>query len=169
MKNKTKAVAFMGLCTALALVLAYVEAVLPPLFPAVPGIKMGLPNIILVFLLYRRGAIPAAVVSLLRILLVSVLFGNGMALLYSLAGGALSLLVMLLLRRLGFLSAVGVSVAGGVTHNIGQILMAMLLLDTTQLGYYLVVLTVTGTVAGVLIGLCGAALIRKNPEKLLFF
>ena len=169
MKNKTKAVAFMGLCTALALVLAYVEAVLPPLFPAVPGIKMGLPNIIIVFLLYRRGAIPAAVVSLLRILLVSVLFGNGMALLYSLAGGALSLLVMLLLRRLGFLSAVGVSVAGGVTHNIGQILMAMLLLDTTQLGYYLVVLTVTGTVAGVLIGLCGAALIRKNPEKLLFF
>ncbi len=169
MKNKTKAVAFMGLCTALALVLAYVEAVLPPLFPAVPGIKMGLPNIIIVFLLYRRGAIPAAVVSLLRILLVSVLFGNGMALLYSLAGGALSLLVMLLLRRLGFLSAVGVSVAGGVTHNIGQILMAMLLLDTTQLGYYLVVLTVTGTVAGVLIGLCGAALIRKIPEKLLFF
>ncbi|MBP3381700.1 MAG: Gx transporter family protein [Clostridia bacterium] len=159
----------MGLCTALALVLAYVEAVLPPLFPAVSGIKMGLPNIIIVFLLYRRGAIPAAVVSLLRILLVSVLFGNGMALLYSLAGGALSLLVMLLLRRLGFLSAVGVSVAGGVTHNIGQILMAMLLLDTTQLGYYLVVLTVTGTVAGVLIGLCGAALIRKIPEKLLFF
>lgn len=169
MKNKTKAVAFMGLCTALALVLAYVEAVLPPLFPAVPGIKMGLPNIIIVFLLYRRGAIPAAVVSLLRILLVSVLFGNGMALLYSLAGGALSLLVMLLLRRLGFLSAVGVSVAGGVTHNVGQILMAMLLLDTTQLGYYLVVLTVTGTVAGVLIGLCGAVLIRKIPEKLLFF
>lgn len=159
----------MGLCTALALVLAYVEVLLPPLFPAVPGIKIGLPNIIIVFLLYRRGAVPAAVVSLLRILLVSVLFSNGMALFYSLAGGILSLLIMMLLRRLRFMSAVGVSVAGGVTHNVGQILMAMLLLDTTQLGYYLVVLTVTGTVAGIVIGLCGALLIRKIPEKLLFF
>lgn len=169
MKNKSKSVAFMGLCTALALVLAYVEVLLPPLFPAVPGIKIGLPNIIIVFLLYRRGAVPAAVVSLLRILLVSVLFSNGMALFYSLAGGILSLLIMMLLRRLRFMSAVGVSVAGGVTHNVGQILMAMLLLDTTQLGYYLVVLTVTGTVAGIVIGLCGALLIRKIPEKLLFF
>lgn len=159
----------MGLCTALALVLAYVEVLIPPLFPAVPGIKIGLPNIIIVFLLYRRGVMPAAVVSLLRILLVSVLFGNGMALLYSLAGGILSLLVMTLLRRLQCMSAVGVSVAGGVTHNVGQILMAMLLLDTAQLGYYLVVLTVTGTIAGILIGLCGAVLIRKIPEKLLFF
>lgn len=169
MKNKSKSVAFMGLCTALALVLAYVEVLIPPLFPAVPGIKIGLPNIIIVFLLYRRGVMPAAVVSLLRILLVSVLFGNGMALLYSLAGGILSLLVMTLLRRLQCMSAVGVSVAGGVTHNVGQILMAMLLLDTAQLGYYLVVLTVTGTIAGILIGLCGAVLIRKIPEKLLFF
>lgn len=169
MKSKSKTVAFLGLCTALALVLAYVEALLPPLISAVPGIKMGLPNIIIVFLLYRRGSLPAAVVSIARMVLVVLLFGNGMSFLYSLAGGVLSLLIMVLLRRLQLLSAVGVSVAGGVAHNVGQIMMAMLLLDTTQLGYYLVVLTVTGTVAGVLIGLCGAALIRKIPEKLLYF
>ncbi len=169
MKNKTKSVAFLGLCTALALVLAYVEVLLPPLFPAVPGIKMGLPNIIIVFLLYRRNAASAIAVSLLRMVLVTFLFGNGMAFLYSLAGGILSLAVMMLLRRLQCMSVVGVSVAGGVLHNVGQILMAMLLLDTTQLGYYLVVLTVTGTVAGILIGLGGAALIREIPEKLLFF
>ncbi len=169
MKNKTKSVAFLGLCTALALVLAYVEVLLPPLFPAVPGIKMGLPNIIIVFLLYRRGIVPAITVSLLRMVLVTLLFGNGMAFLYSLAGGVLSLLIMLLLRRLHCVSVIGVSVAGGVMHNVGQILMAMLLLDTTQLGYYLVVLTVTGTIAGILIGLCGAMLIRKIPAKLLFF
>ena len=166
MINKSKTMAFVGACTALALILAYIEVIIPPLFPAVPGIKMGLPNIIIVFLLYRRGPAVAATVSLLRIVLVSLLFGNTMALMYSLAGGALSLLLMILLRRLRFLSTVGVSVAGGVAHNIGQILMAMWLLDTTQLGYYLAVLTVTGTVAGILIGLCGAVLIKRIPQKL---
>lgn len=167
-KNKSKAVAFMGLCTALALVLAYVEVLLPPLFAAVPGIKIGLPNIIIVFLLYRRGAVSAITVSALRLVLVSLLFGNGMAFLYSLAGAVLSLLAMILLRRLNCLSVVGVSVTGGVMHNVGQVAMAMLLLDTIQLGYYLVVLVVTGTIAGILIGLCGAMLIRKIPAKMLF-
>lgn len=167
MKNKSKTVAFIGMCTALALILAYVEILIQPLFPTLPGIKMGLPNIIIVFLLYRRGSLSAIGVSLLRILLVSLLFGNVMALLYSLAGGILSILVMILLKKLRFLSPVGVSVAGGVTHNVGQILMAMLLLDTVELGYYLVVLTVTGTVAGILVGLCGAILINKLPKKLI--
>lgn len=166
MKNRSKTVAFVGLCTALALILAYVEILIQPLFPSLPGIKMGLPNVMIVFLLYRRGGGTAIVVSLVRILLVSILFGNVMALWYSLAGAVLSLGVMILLRRLNWLSPVGVSVAGGVTHNVGQILTAMLLLDTVELGYYLVVLTVTGTVAGVLVGLCGALLVRKIPQKL---
>ncbi len=165
MKKKNKTVAFLGLCTALALILAYVEVLIQPLVPSIPGIKMGLPNIIIVFLLYRRGAVSAIWVSLLRIILVNMLFGNAMMLLYSLAGGILSLAVMILLRRLNLMSVVGVSVAGGVTHNVGQILMAMLLLETSELGYYLVVLTVTGTVAGILIGLCGSVMIKKIPEK----
>ncbi len=166
MPNKSKTVAFIGVCTALALVLAYIEAIIPPLVPSIPGIKMGLPNIIIVFLLYRRGPGVAITVSLLRIVLVSLLFGNTMALLYSLAGGTLSLLTMMGLRRLQCLSTVGVSVAGGVTHNVGQILMAMFLLQTAQLGYYLVVLIVTGTVAGILIGLCGTLLIKRIPHRL---
>lgn len=164
MKNHTKTIALMGACTAVALVLAYLEAILPPLFPAVPGIKMGLPNIILVFLLYRRGPAFASAVSLLRILLVSLLFGNAMMLLYSLAGGALSMLTMWLLSRSKRFSPVGVSVAGGVAHNIGQVLMAMLLLETPQLSYYLAVLTVSGTVAGILVGICGGLLIQKMPK-----
>ncbi len=168
MQKTSKTIAFLGLCTALALILAYVEALLPPLFAAIPGVKVGLPNIVLVFLLYRRGVPAAVTVSLLRIVLVTALFGNTMALFYSLAGGALSLLVMIPLRRLRFLSPVGVSVAGGVAHNVGQVLMAMLLLDTTELSYYLVVLTVTGVVAGVLIGLCGGLLIKKIPARLIF-
>lgn len=166
MTNKSKITAFVGVCAALAMVLAYIEVLLPPLFPAIPGIKIGLPNIIIVFLLYRRGPVFAAVVSLVRIIMVSMLFGNMMMFLYSLAGAAFSLVVMIILRRLDFLSTVGVSVAGGVAHNIGQILMAMLLLETTELGYYLVVLTVTGTISGVLIGLCGAMLIKRIPKNI---
>lgn len=167
MKKKSKTVAFGGICVALALIFAYIEVLIPPLFTALPGIKMGLPNIIIVFLLYRKGPVFAGIVSFVRILLVSMLFGNMMALMYSLAGGVLSLLVMIILRRLDFLSPVGVSVAGGVTHNIGQIIMAALLLETAELGYYLVVLAVTGTVAGIFIGLCGALLIKRIPAKLL--
>ena len=165
MKNQSKTTAFIGLCAALALLLAYVEVLLPPLFPALPGIKMGLPNIVIVFLLYRKGPGSAVLVSLVRILLSTMLFGNAMALLYSLAGGILSLLIMILLRRLHFLSTVGVSIAGGVFHNLGQILMAMFLLETRQLGYYLAVLIITGTIAGVVVGLCGSLLIRKIPMK----
>lgn len=165
--NRAKAVAVTGLCVALALILAYVEMLLPPLLTAVPGIKMGLPNVIIVFLLYRRSFKSAAVVSLLRIVLVGMLFGNAMSLLYSLAGGVLSLAVMALLRRVDRLSTVGVSVSGAVAHNVGQILMAMVLLETTELAYYLVVLTVSGTLAGVLIGLCGALLIKRIPETVL--
>ncbi|MBO7149163.1 MAG: Gx transporter family protein [Clostridia bacterium] len=165
MKNKAKNVAFLGLCTALALILAYVELLLQPLFPTIPGIKMGLPNIIIIFLLYKRGAVPAIWVSFLRMVLVSILFGNVMAFSYSLAGGFLSMLVMIVLKRLNLMSEVGVSVAGGVCHNIGQILMAMLLLETVELGYYMVILTVTGTIAGVLVGLCGSMLIKHTKKS----
>ncbi len=165
MHNKAKDTAFLGLCVALALGLAYIEVLLPPLFASVPGIKMGLPNIILIFLLYRRNFVSAAIVSLLRMVLVTLLFGNFMAFAYSLAGGVLSMAVMMLLKKLNFLSTTGVSVAGGVTHNVGQILMAMWLMNTAELGYYLIVLAVTGTIAGLLIGLCGSLLIHRVPTK----
>lgn len=165
MHNKVKDIAFLGMCISLALGLAYIEVLLPPLYTAVPGIKMGLPNIILVFLLYRRGVIPAATVSLARIALVALLFPNVTALMYSLAGGVLSMTVMAVLKRLNFLSVAGVSVAGAITHNVGQILVAMWLMNTTAVGYYLIVLAVTGTIAGIFIGLCGALLIRRIPNK----
>ena len=94
------------------------------------------------------------------------LFGNAMAFFFSVAGAFLSLLLMIILRRMSFLSTVGVSVAGAVAHNIGQILTAMLVLETVELGYYLVILTVSGTVAGIVIGLAGAMLIKKIPQKI---
>ena len=165
MRAATQKVAFLGLCTAVALVLAYVELLLPPLFAAVPGIKLGLPNIVIVFILYRFGLRYAATVSLVRILAVTLLFGNPMTLAYSIAGAVLSLAVMSLLKKMNFLSTVGVSVAGGVFHNIGQILVAMLLLRTAELGYYLIVLSVTGTISGILIGLCGGILAYRLKSK----
>ncbi len=163
MKNRSKRVAFLGCCTGIALVLAYVEVLLPPLFSAVPGIKLGLPNIAIIFLLYRFGLREAAAVSFVRIVIVSMLFGNPMVFAYSLAGAALSLCGMALLKMTDRLSTVGVSVAGGVLHNVGQILVAMLLLGTAELGYYLIVLAVTGTVAGIFIGLCAGLAIRRVP------
>ena len=166
MNKRNANIAFTGLCVALALVLAYVEILLQPLFPSIPGIKMGLPNIIIVFLLYRRGPLSAVAVSILRIFLVSMLFGNAMSLAYSLSGGILSLAVMILLKKSDLMSELGVSVAGGVTHNLGQILMAMLLLETASLGYYMAVLTVSGTIAGILVGLCGSILVKNIPKKM---
>lgn len=161
MKHQSKKIAFLGLCAGVALVLAYVEALLPPLYAAVPGIKLGLPNIAIIFILYRFGLREAAAVSLIRIVAVALLFGNPMTFAYSVAGAFLSLLVMTVLRKLDLFSIVGVSVAGAVFHNVGQILTAMVLLGTAELGYYLIVLAVTGTISGILVGLCGAMAVKR--------
>lgn len=161
MRHKSKKIAFLGLCAGVALVLAYVEALLPPLYAAVPGIKLGLPNIAIIFILYRFGLREATIVSFVRIVAVTLLFGNPMTFAYSVAGAFLSLLVMTILRKLDFLSIVGVSVAGAVFHNVGQILTAMVLLGTAELGYYLIVLAITGTISGLLVGLCGAMAVKR--------
>ena len=153
MKKNTQKLALLGISAAIAMAFAYVEVLLPPLFTAVPGIKLGLPNIMIVFVLYKTGVKEAAAVSLVRLLAVSLLFGNPMTLAYSLAGAVLSLTAMALLKKIDRFSVVGVSVAGGILHNVGQILLAMFVLKTVEIGYYLVVLAVAGTIAGVFIGL----------------
>ena len=165
MKTQARKAALLGVLTAVALVLSYVEAILPPIYSAIPGIKMGLPNIIIVFMLYKFGIKETAVVSIIRVVIVTMLFGNFMMLAYSLAGATLSLLIMVILKKTDRFSTVGVSVAGGVFHNLGQVLVAMLLLDSAQIGYYMLVLAITGTIAGGFIGLAGA-LMLKRTEKL---
>lgn len=164
MKKNAKTVCFLGLFTALAMILSYVESLLPPIWSAVPGIKIGLPNIIIIFLLYRFSVKQAAAISLVRILLSALLFGNAVSLLYSLGGAILSIGVMTLLKKTERFSMIGVSVAGGVFHNFGQILVAMLVLSTAEIGYYMIVLAVTGTVAGVLVGILGS-LVTRYMEK----
>ena len=160
MKHPAKKIALLGLCPAIAMVLAWVESQLPPLTTAVPGIKLGLPNIAIIFILYRFSWKEAAAVSFVRIVAVSFIF-NPATLPYSLAGGLLSLLGMALLKKTDLLSATGVSVAGGVLHNVGQILMAMLILSTAGLGYYMIVLAVTGVVSGIFVGLCGSFAVKR--------
>ena len=161
MKHSSGKIALLGMCTAIAMVFAWVESQLPPLMAAVPGVKMGLPNIAIIFILYRFGWKEASAVSFVRIVAVSLLFGNPMTLAYSLAGGFLSLLGMTLLKKTDLLSCVGVSVAGGVLHNVGQILMAMLIMSTAGLGYYLIILTVTGIASGAFVGLCGSFAVKR--------
>ncbi len=160
--KETKRFVLLAMLTAVAMILSYVESLLPSV--GIPGVKMGLANIAVIFALFRFGWKEAAALSLVRVVLVSLLFGSVGAMLYSLAGAVLSLAVMALLRRIDRFSTVGVSVAGGVAHNAGQILMAMLILQTKQLFGYLPVLAVSGIAGGVLTGLAAALLIRRIPE-----
>jgi heptaprenyl diphosphate synthase len=130
---------------------------------AVPGIKLGLPNIVILYVLYCIDLKHAALVSFIRIMMSSILFGNAMTFAYSVAGAVLSLALMGILKKTDLLSAVGVSVVGGVSHNLGQILVAMVVLDTPQIAYYMIVLAITGTVSGIFVGLCGAMLVKRIP------
>ena len=157
---QAKKIAAMGLLVALAMVLSWVEQ-LVPLSVQVPGVKLGLANLAVIFALYRLGARAAWTVSLLRVALVSITFGNAYSLWYSLAGAVLSLLVMGLLRKTGKFSLLGVSVAGAVSHNLGQIAVAAAVLGAASMAYYLPVLLVSGTAAGVCVGAVAAILVRR--------
>jgi heptaprenyl diphosphate synthase len=159
-----KKVAQYGLLTALALILSYVEAQIPAFF-AIPGMKLGLTNLVVLLALYQMGATSALVINLLRIVLVSVLFGNGMSLAYSVAGGLLSGFVMILLQKNGRFHIITVSMAGGIAHNMGQILVAMVLLETRSLAWYLLVLWFTGIASGAVIGLLGGKLVCRLERK----
>lgn len=163
--DKIHKLTFLAICATVALVLSYMEALLPPIVASVPGIKLGLPNIVIIFVLYRFGIREAATVSFVRLIAVMLLFGNTMTFVYSLAGAFLSLLIMSVLKKLDFLSMIGVSVAGAVCHNIGQVLVAMLLLETAEIGYYMIALAVSGIISGVFVGIAGAYLTKKLLTK----
>ena len=156
---KTKKLTTMALLTAVAMILSYVEAMLPSL--GIPGVKMGLANIAVVFALYKLGWREAVVISLIRVVLMALLFTGVAAMLYSLAGAVVSLLLMGLLKKTGLFSPVGISVAGGVGHNAGQVLMAMWMLETGELIWYLPVLALSGVISGILIGFTGGLLVNR--------
>ena len=162
---ETRKIARMGLLTALALILSYVESLIPA-FVAVPGVKMGLANIVVVFALYTLGPGEAAIVSIIRVLLSSLLFGSILSLSYSAAGAVISLLSMIIMMKTKIFGVTSVSVTGGVFHNLGQILVACLVLETDVLLYYLPVLILSGTVTGAVIGIASSIVIKRLQKSI---
>ena len=162
---ETRKIARMGLLTALALILSYVESLIPA-FVAVPGVKMGLANIVVVFALYTLGPGEAAIVSIIRVLLSSLLFGSILSLSYSAAGAVISLLSMIILMKTKIFGLTSVSVTGGVFHNLGQILVACLVLETDVLLYYLPVLILSGTITGAVIGIASSIVIKRLQKSI---
>lgn len=163
MKNKNRSsLAYLtetALLIALSMAFSFLESRIPA-FVAVPGMKIGLANIAVLVALYRRGAPTALGVSVVRVALSALLFGNTAAFLYSAAGAVFAFLVMLLLRSVRVFSPVGVSIGGGVAHNLAQIGVACLLLRSSAALFYLPALLVSGTVAGTVIGIAGALAYR---------
>ncbi|MBE6996184.1 MAG: Gx transporter family protein [Ruminococcaceae bacterium] len=157
---KASKLALLSLAVTLAMILSFVESQIPAMV-AIPGVKVGLANIAVVFILYKLGWKYAAVVSLTRVFLVGLLFGNGVSLLYSVAGAVVSFVSMVLLKRCKAFSYVAVSVCGGVMHNMGQIAMACIVMGTTALKYYIPFLLLSGTLAGIVIGLLAAVMVRR--------
>ena len=157
MKNR---VAYFGVFTALALMFSYIETMIPIQF-GVPGIKLGFANIMIVIMLYKNSAKEALLLSIVRIMLSGFLFGNLSSILYSIAGGVLSLGIMTLLKKQGGFSVIGVSVAGGVSHNVGQLIVAMLVVETYQVGYYFPVLLVAGVLTGLGIGVVSQEVLKR--------
>lgn len=157
MKNR---VAYFGVFTALALMFSYIETMIPIQF-GVPGIKLGFANIMIVIMLYKSSVKEALLLSIVRIMLSGFLFGNLSSILYSIAGGVLSLGIMTLLKKQGGFSVIGVSVAGGVSHNIGQLIVAMLVVETYQVGYYFPVLLVAGVLTGLGIGVVSQEVLKR--------
>ena len=161
-QKKAKVVAEYGMLIALACVLGYIEALIP--LPLPVGVKLGLANLMTLVALYTVGGRGAAMVSLVRIILVGFTFGNMGSMLYSLAGGLFSLLIMILAKKSGWFSQIGVSVLGGVFHNIGQLTVAALVTETGGVFVYLPFLLVGGVIAGVLIGILGGIMVERVAE-----
>ena len=168
---RIKRITLLAMFTSLAMVLSWVEAVLmtqlqlvaPMLF--LPAVKLGLTNIVIIVVLYRFSIKEAAIVSFVRLILLSILTGTFTGFWYGFAGAVLSLLVMGILKKLDCFSSVGVSVAGAIMHNIGQMIVAVILVETHEIVYYMIILLITGIVGGVFVGLCGA-LLHKRLEKM---
>lgn len=153
-------VAYFGVFTALALIFSYVESLIPINF-GIPGVKLGLTNLITIVALYKMGTKEAFILSVTRVVLSGFLFGNLFAILYSMSGAVLSLIVMSLFKKSDKFSVYGVSMAGGVFHNVGQLVMAMLVVESVSIGGYLPVLLIAGLLTGLLIGIVSNEMLRR--------
>lgn len=153
-------VAYFGVFTALALIFSYVETLIPINF-GIPGIKLGLANLIIIIALYKMSVKEAYALSVVRIVLAGFMFGNLFSIIYSLAGGILSLSVMALLKKTDKFSLFGISMAGGVFHNVGQLIVAILVMENLNIAYYMPVLLISGLITGFVIGLVASEMLKR--------
>jgi heptaprenyl diphosphate synthase len=151
LEGKSVKTAYLGLLLALAVICGYIEALIPVPVP-IPGMKLGLANLVIAAVLYLYGPVQAMTVTLLRVLIIGFLFGNMFSIIYSLSGAAVSLIAMALLKRTGAFGIIGVSALGGVMHNVSQVLVAVLILEGFPWRWYLPVLMLAGLFAGILVG-----------------
>ena len=159
----TRRLALSAMLAALALIFSYVEALIPLPVP-VPGIKLGIANLVIVMAIYKLGFRYAFTINCVRIFIAGLLFSGVFGMIYSFAGGILSLLVMYLLQRTGWFSMVGVSMAGGVAHNLGQLITASLLVQSVRMMSYFSILLFSGLISGILIGVLASLIYRRLPD-----
>ncbi len=153
-------IAYSGLLVAAAFLLSYIEFLIPlPL--GIPGAKLGLANLVIFAAVYLTDVKTAYIITLTRIILTALTFGNMFSFLFSLAGGLFSLSLMLVCKKRNVFGKVGVSIVGGVSHNVAQILVAMIVLETPELVWYLPTLLVAGMIAGMVIGLVGGLVLER--------
>lgn len=164
-KRSTYKIAMLGIFTALALVFSYIETFIK-IDIAVPGIKLGLANIVTIIVLCSFGVADAIIVSVLRVFLSSLLFGNLTVMIYSLAGALVSILIMWLFSKINFFSATGISILGGVAHNMGQLLVAWLIIKNQNVLIYAPVLIISGTITGILIGIAASIILKAVSGQL---
>lgn len=159
MKTSEK-ISYCAMLVALAMIFSYVESMIPINF-GIPGVKIGIANVVTVFGIYFLNSGSVFLIVFLRIILIGFMFGSGMSILYSLAGGMLSLIVMLLMKKTGIFSVIGVSIGGGIAHNVGQIAVAAGIVQNLKLIYYLPVLLISGTITGWLIGIISSQVLKS--------
>ena len=164
---KTRKIAYLGVFLALALILSYVESLIP-FYLGIPGVKLGLTNLIVVVMLYCTGTKEAFGVSVARILLAGFLFGNLFSILYSLAGGVLSFIVMCLLKKTGRFHVISVSVTGGISHNLGQLIAAAFVVETYDIFYYMPFLLIAGVATGFVIGMLAQEFVLRFEKQFHF-
>lgn len=162
--KKIRKITYLGLALGVALICSYIEAIIP--FPiGIPGIKLGLTNVVIVGILYYSGEGDAAWISFVRVLLVGFLFGNWYSIIYSLAGAALSFVVMALLKKTNQLHLISVSGAGGIAHNLGQFFVAALMVENFHILYYFPILLIAGILTGILIGVVAYQVLIRLPKE----
>lgn len=159
-RDKTKRLALCGMMAALGLIFSYVEAMIP-ISVGIPGVKLGVANLVIIVALYVLGGRYAFSINVIRILVAGLLFNGAFGALYSLAGACVSFVVMSVLKKTGWFSIVGVSMAGGVAHNVGQILVAAAIIENLRLFMYFPVLLASGMVTGIVIGVVAYAVMNR--------